>query len=97
MPASKATPVTRQLALVRQLQNRDSEKVREALEDLLEMNRRGELPSLVFIAPRVGRDRPSYGVVGRLRGDPVRVLGELAAMHEKVKRWAADVAPHLEV
>lgn len=54
------------------------------------------MPSFLFIAEELGRNEPRYGIVGRLRADPLKAIGHLAVMKTKVTDYAADLAPDIE-
>lgn len=81
---------------VRRIEDRNVAKVAAVLEEMLEMTRAGRMPSLLFIAEDSGRGEPRYGVVGRFRADPVKALGHLVVMKEKLTDFAADQAPDLD-
>lgn len=63
------------------------------LEVLLERAKAGRIVSLAFIAEEQGRRKPHDGIVGRLRSDPKRAIGELAVMKEKLAGFAAEQDP----
>lgn len=81
---------------VRRIEDRNVAKVAAVLEEMLAMTRRGLMPSLLFITEDAGRGAPRYGVVGRFRADPVKALGHLAVMKEKLADFAASHAPDIE-
>lgn len=70
-------------------------KVGAALEVMVKKHRAGRLTALLFIGEEIGSTEPLYGLVGRFRSDPVRAIGHLAVMKEKVTDFAADLSPDL--
>lgn len=79
---------------VRQIGDPHGKKVAAVLEAMLEKTRAGKMPSLIFITEEAGR-QPRYGMVGRIRSDPAKVIGHLAVMKRKMIDLAADEAPDL--
>lgn len=71
-------------------------RVIELLEDMMRRAKAGRIRSLIFIAEEIGREHPHYGIVGRLRADPMRAIGHLAVMQEKTTQWAAEQVPDLD-
>lgn len=84
------------MTVVRKIGDAHSRRVGEVLDMLAKKNREGRLPGFIVIAEELGNPQPFYGVVGRLRADPLRAIGHLAVMKRKVAKFAADIAPDLD-
>lgn len=80
---------------VRKFVDPHTKKVAAALEIMIQKNKAGRLPSLLFIAEEVGNPMPLYGIVGRFRSDPTRAIGHLAIMKQKVTLFAAEGSPDI--
>lgn len=93
---ARRNPQSTETARVVQLQRPCMRSLEKCLEDMLQRVRDGRVTSVLFVVEEVGRREPHYGIVGRYRESPAAAIGHLAIMQEKVKDYAADMAPDLE-
>lgn len=76
---------------VRRLNEKYAVAVAEICQALLTKAKAGRHVSLFFIAEEEGSGTPIYGVVGRFRKDPYRILGELVVVKDRLTEMARSM------